>query len=95
MTLPRDLWHAVLFLTAGHVARETIRELYGKTYEPYMYTQGLFERAWPELRQPLEKWWIPYLRGNGSLEDAADGLVTAVGIAAGSGGAPSKPARRP
>jgi len=77
ITLPRDLWHGVLFVTAGEIARETIRELGGETYEPHIYAQGLFERSWPELRAPLERFWLPYVRGEGSLENAAAALAGA------------------
>src|SRR5262249_45233953 len=77
--LPDDLWHAVLFYTVGAAARKTIRELWGESYEPYMYTQGLFTRGWPEWRKPLEQWWKAYLDGSLSLDEAAAGLVTAIG----------------
>lgn len=77
--LPRELWHAVLFFTAGAVTRDVVRELWGEPYEPYMYSQGLFERAWPEWRAPLEASWLPYVRGAISLESAAGSLVRAVG----------------
>lgn len=75
--LPRDLWHAVLFFTAGHAARATIREAWGEPYEPYMYTQGLFTRAWPRWRGPLEQWWKPYLDGLLTLDEASARLVAA------------------
>jgi len=78
VTLPRDLWHAVLFFTAGHAAEQTVREVWGEPYRQYIYTSGLFERAWPELREPLERVWEPYLEGKSSLEDAATKLVAAV-----------------
>lgn len=76
--LHRDLWHAILFLTAGHVARVTVRELWNEEYEPYMYSQGVLDRAWPELRAPLENTWLPYLEGRTTLERAADELIAAV-----------------
>jgi hypothetical protein len=73
--LPRDLWHAVLFFTAGHATQKTVREVWGDDYEPYMYSQGLFTRAWPRWREPFERWWRPYLDGAIPLEEAARGLV--------------------
>lgn len=79
VTLPRDLWHVILFLTAGEAARATIADLWHVEYAPYMYTQGLFARAWPTLQAPVERWWLPYLRGASSFDDAIEGLVQAVG----------------
>jgi hypothetical protein len=73
--LPRDLWHAILFLTAGHVTRRTVRELWNDEYEPYMNSQGVLDRAWPEMRAPLEAHWIPYLDGQTTLREASEALV--------------------
>ncbi|MCB9652549.1 MAG: hypothetical protein H6729_00260 [Deltaproteobacteria bacterium] len=76
--LPRDLWHVVLFVSAGEAARATIADLWNQPYEPYIDSQGLFARAWPELRTPVETWWLPYLHKEISLEEASDGLVRAL-----------------
>jgi hypothetical protein len=76
--LPRDLWHAVLFFTAGEAAKKTVREVWQEPYRPYLYTSGLFERSWPTWREPLEQIWQPYLDGSSSLDDAAEKLVKAV-----------------
>src|SRR5688572_27194747 len=77
--LPRDLWRVVLFFTAGHAAEKTVLEIWGEPYRQYLYGTGLFERAWPDMREPVERVWRPYLDGRSSLEDAADALVAAVG----------------
>ena len=77
IALPKDLWHAVLFFTAGHAAQAVIRALWNAPYEPYMYSQGLFTRAWPKWRAPLEQCWRPYLERERSLEQAAAQLVAA------------------
>jgi hypothetical protein len=76
--LPADLWHAVLFYTAGDATKKAVREAWGEPYLPYLYTSGLFVRAWPTWREPLERSWQPYLDGSSSLERAADELVVSV-----------------
>lgn len=77
--VPRDLWHVVLFYTAGEATKKTVREIWGEPYVQYLYTSGLFERAWPTLRQPLEDAWQPYLDGKSTLDEAASRLVTEIG----------------
>jgi hypothetical protein len=76
--LPRDLWHVVLFFTAGDATKKTVREIWGEPYQQYLYGSGLFQRAWPQWREPLERAWQPYLDGRTSLEAAASELVAAV-----------------
>lgn len=76
--LPGTLWHPVLFYTTGKVVQALLAERGVANYEPYMYRQGLFERAWPELRQPLEQHWQPYLDGRIELDEAARRLLDAV-----------------
>lgn len=76
--LPGTLWHPVLFYTTGKVVQALLAEHGAANYEPYMYRQGLFERAWPELRQPLEQHWQPYLDGRIELDEAARRLLDGV-----------------
>jgi hypothetical protein len=76
--LPADLWHAVLFYTAGDATKKSVREAWGEPYQPYLYTSGLFQRAWPTWREPLEQAWQPYLDGRSSLDQAADRLVALI-----------------
>lgn len=77
--LHRDLWHVVLFFTAGDAAKKAIAEAWDQPYVQYLYAQGLFTRAWPELREPMEKIWQAYLDGKTTLDDAARQLVVATG----------------
>lgn len=76
--VPEDLWHVVLFYTTGEVVRRVIAESYGEQYDPYLYATDLFERAWPELREPVEEWWQPYLDGKISMSEAAEGMLRAL-----------------
>jgi hypothetical protein len=51
---PRDLWHVVLFFITGEVTRQTLASR-GIEYQPDLYVTGLFTRAWPMFREPIEK----------------------------------------
>lgn len=76
--LHRHLWHGILFFTAGDAAVEAAREILGVEYRQYMYPEGLFTRAWPELQAPLETHWQAYLDEEISLKEAARRMVASV-----------------
>jgi hypothetical protein len=63
-----DLWHVVLFYVTGEVVRETLASR-GVDYEPYLYRTGLFDRAWPRLKGPVEHHWPAYVKGDARLDD--------------------------
>jgi len=67
---PRDLWHVVLFYIAGEVTRQTLAAR-GIEYPPYLYATGLFTRAWPMLRGPIEKAVRPFVDGQINLDEMA------------------------
>lgn len=75
---PDDLWHAVLFYTTGRTVERVLAERGVPDYRQFLYSQGLLKRAWPELREPIERHWRPYVEGEASLEEAARGLVGAL-----------------
>lgn len=50
----------------------------GIAYEPYLYKTGLFDRAWPRFKAPIETYWKPYLAGAISREQAIKNVVTAI-----------------
>jgi hypothetical protein len=72
--IPNDLWHVVLFYTVGEVTREASSRR-GIDYEPYLYKTGLFERAWPALRKPIESVLPELVSGHMPLDEAARRLV--------------------
>jgi hypothetical protein len=76
--LARELWHPVLFYTTGQAVAERLAGYGPGEYEPYLYRTGLFDRAWPHLREPLERHWQPYLDGTVGLDEAAWRLLEAV-----------------
>ncbi len=72
----RGFWHALLFYVAGDAAQKAAKELLDEDYTQYMYPEGLFERAWPELAGPLETSLQPYLDGEVDLVEAAGALAS-------------------
>ena len=57
---PRDLWHVVLFYIAGEVTRQELAKK-GIEYRPVLYAIGLFDRAWPAFREPVERHVRPFV----------------------------------
>lgn len=72
-----DLWHVVLFYVAGEVTRQQLAAS-GIDYKPYLYSTGLFDRAWPRYRVPVETHVPPYIDGKITLEEMAANLAAAV-----------------
>jgi hypothetical protein len=78
--VPDRLWHTVLFFTTGELVRRAYEGGGVKGYVPYAYKFGLYERS-PEAgteRRALEAYWLPYLDGKLSFDDAVSRLVEAV-----------------
>ena len=73
----RDLWHVVLFYTAGEVTRQELAND-GVSYKPYLYATGLFDRAWPRFRAPVEQHVQGYIDGKTTLDQMAVGLAAAI-----------------
>jgi hypothetical protein len=47
----------------------------GVDYSPYMYSSGLFDRAWGQYRAAVEQNWRPYVYGKVTMREAIDGTV--------------------
>lgn len=77
-----ELWHPLLFHTSGWLVARRLAERGSPGYVPYVYRNGLYERAWPALREPIETHWEPYLEGRIDLQEAAERLVAATSEAA-------------
>jgi hypothetical protein len=71
----RDLWHAVLFYTAGEMVRRRLDD-----YTPYAAKNGLYDRTWPGVPEILEADWKPYLDGKIDLITAVRRLVAAYSV---------------
>jgi hypothetical protein len=72
-----DLWHVVLFYIAGEVTRQQLAAG-GIEYKPYLYSTGLFDRAWPRFRTPVETSVQPFIDGKITLEQMAANLAAAI-----------------
>ncbi len=72
---PGNLWHAVLFYTAGWVTQRVAREEGLPEHEPYAVHEGLVNfRGWRGLWPALEETWGPFLEGRSSREEALRAL---------------------
>ena len=58
--------------------RNILREESGIEYVPFLYSTGLFDRAWPELKDAVEQHWTPYIDASSSLTEAARVFVGAL-----------------
>jgi hypothetical protein len=76
VTPPRDLWHAILFATSSELTRRHLATRGVAQFVPS--SEDLFTRVWPKYRAAIEKYWYPYLGGEGTLEEAIDKIVAAV-----------------
>jgi hypothetical protein len=75
VTAPRDLWHTVIFYTAGELARRELGKTGDAHYQPYAYRYGIYTRGWQPLRDALERDWQPYLDGRIGFAEALGALV--------------------
>lgn len=76
--IPHDLWHTVLFFTAGELTRRALAAD-GTTYTPYAVTQGLATGAYARVWPAVVAAWTPWLDGRSTRAAAATTLVRAVG----------------
>ena len=83
-TPPAVLWHVVLFYVTGEVTRQALASR-GIEYVPYLDKTGLFDRAWPSLRRPVESSVPDFIAGRITLDEMATRLVAAIGTPKGAG----------
>jgi hypothetical protein len=76
-SVPRVLWHVVLFFTAGELTKQVLARR-DVAYEPYLYKTGLFDRAWPTYRPAIETVLPDFVAGKKTREDMAHALVRAL-----------------
>lgn len=71
-----DLWHAVLFYTAGFETRRALPPAEQANFTPYAYEYGVYTRGdWPKYRVVLEKDWQAYLDGKTDFAVAIHTMV--------------------
>jgi len=73
----RNLWHALLFVTTGEVARSVLEAAGEGPYEPV--ANDVFRGDWKPLYAPLVAHWLPFVRGETERRKAARELVVALG----------------
>jgi len=71
------LWHVVQFYMTG-LALERILAARGIEYRKFLDSEGLFDRAWPQYRKPIEESFAPYVRGEITRAQAIEHLAAAV-----------------
>jgi hypothetical protein len=72
---PVDLWHVVIFYTAGELARRLLGKAGEARYLPYAYRYHVYSRGWQTLRDAAVRQWQPHLDGKTAFADAVDALV--------------------
>lgn len=70
------LWHVVQFYVTGAAMNQVLRAR-GIDYTPYMYSTGLFDRAWSRYKA-VAQYWDPYVRGEITRDEAIARTVAAV-----------------
>lgn len=71
-----ELWHAVLFYTAGVETRRALPPSDQASFTPYAYRYGLYERGdYPTYRRVLETDWQAYLDGKVNFSTAIRSMV--------------------
>jgi hypothetical protein len=77
VTAPPDLWHVIIFYTAGELARRELGKVGDVHYMPYAYRYGVYTRGWQALRDGVVDEWQPYLDGRTTFDTALAALVRA------------------
>ncbi|MEQ8767443.1 MAG: hypothetical protein RL885_26275 [Planctomycetota bacterium] len=77
---PRDLWHVLLFMTAGHTVKRTAAEAGDEDYVEYGERNGLYGRGiWAELYTKASPHWASYLQGDLTRTEALSRIAAAFG----------------
>lgn len=70
---PRSLDHALIFYTAGALAKKRL----GPDYVPYAYREGVWDRGWTRLEAAVRTHWQPWLDDQIDLPTALARLANA------------------
>jgi hypothetical protein len=71
--VPRSLSHAMIFYTSGAIVGALV-----PGHVPYADKFGVWARGMSELKALLDKYWLPYLQGTGTFDEAIAATITAV-----------------
>jgi hypothetical protein len=79
--VPADLVHAMIFFTAGELARRDLAAVGVTNYQPYATKNNLYTRAgWTRYESALELYWLPHLDGKVPLDVATIEIVDALAV---------------
>jgi hypothetical protein len=70
-----NLWHAILFYTAGELTRRALAKRGVGDYQRII-DAGMYERGFQGFKQPLETHWQAYLDGKVSRDEAIRQILT-------------------
>lgn len=73
ITLPEDLWHAVLFYMTGETVSHELVEAGEPEYTPMLFEGNIFSQHHAAMKQA----WSAYLDGDRDLDQAAENLLRA------------------
>lgn len=77
VTVPRQLWHAVLFFTAGELTRRELAA-HGIDYTEYAGARLYLNLCGAGCRDKIADHWTPHLDGQRSIADALSALVSSL-----------------
>ena len=76
---PRDLWHALIFYTAGELTRDALSAAGIAGYEAYAERLGFYGRpSWSGYRTAFDGHWRPWLKGERERVAAYAGLAASI-----------------
>ena len=77
--MPRDLFHVVIFFTAGILTQQELRKT-DPGYAPYAERTGMYKRVpgWGDDEAVLQRAWLPYLEGKKARKEAIAELAQGV-----------------
>ncbi|MEO8216349.1 MAG: hypothetical protein ABI718_04635 [Acidobacteriota bacterium] len=73
LKMPRGLWHAILFYTAGELTRRALAERGVTDYAPTITL--MYKGVYPGFQKPLETHWQAFLDGSVSRDAAIREIV--------------------
>jgi hypothetical protein len=68
-----ELTHAMIWITAGEAIRSRVPD-----HEPYAVANGMWTRSLGRFKRALDAAWLPWLRGEGTRDEAIAALVKLV-----------------
>jgi hypothetical protein len=75
---PANLWHAIIFATAGEFVRSMAASEGTAGYMPYWIRELENVDGWKELMRPVSEYWLPVVRGEVSRAEGLNALARAL-----------------